>query len=99
MNSDCAFQIGAAHTVCQDYAVAHSGVPAYAILADGCSSSPDTDIGARLLVKAAQTVIDTLARDFAQNPDAALSRYYVAAPAKANMLARCLRLEQECLDA
>ncbi len=99
MNSDCAFRIGAAHAVCQDYAVARSGVPAYAILADGCSSSPDTDIGARLLVKAAQTVITTLTRDFGQDPDAALSHYYTATLAKARALARRLPLERECLDA
>jgi hypothetical protein len=41
--------IGSTHSVCQDYAIAGDG---YVILSDGCSSSPDTDIGARLLVKA-----------------------------------------------
>lgn len=55
MNADSAFVIGATHAVCQDYAVA-SG--AYAILSDGCSTSPDTDIGARLLVKAAERLLN-----------------------------------------
>ena len=66
MNADSAFLIGATHEVCQDYAVAGHGTPderavvsdwqtnPYVILSDGCSSSPDTDIGARLLVKAAE---------------------------------------------
>jgi hypothetical protein len=66
MNADSAFQIGASHAVCQDYSLAGSSPPAvssegfgaqacpYVILSDGCSSSPDTDIGARLLVKAAE---------------------------------------------
>ncbi len=66
MNSDSAFIIGATHEVCQDFAVAgggsvihHGGDTAssggpYVIVSDGCSSSPDTDTGARLLVKAAQ---------------------------------------------
>jgi hypothetical protein len=66
VNADSAFLIGAAHAVCQDYAVAGSGLTAgraadpgpsaapYLILSDGCSSSPDTDVGARLLVKAAE---------------------------------------------
>ena len=49
MNSDSTVNIGSTHAVCQDYVVARSG---YVILSDGCSSSPDTDIGARLLVKA-----------------------------------------------
>src|SRR5215203_2249321 len=52
MNTDCFFNIGATHSVCQDYVVASP----YLILSDGCSSSPDTDIGARLLVKAAERV-------------------------------------------
>ncbi len=71
MNADSAFIIGATHAVCQDYAVAgngwptrpamHSTLPAapYVILSDGCSSSPDTDIGARLLVKAAEQTLLT----------------------------------------
>ena len=69
MNSDSTFLIGATHEVCQDYAVAGDRSPAlsggdsasrpepYVVLSDGCSSSPDTDIGARLLVKAAQHLL------------------------------------------
>jgi hypothetical protein len=66
MNSDSAFLIGSTHEVCQDYAVAGSRLPVedsssqaepYVIISDGCSSSPDTDIGARLLVKAAQRLL------------------------------------------
>jgi len=63
MNADSAFIIGAMHAVCQDYATTgtskrapgpNSTVSPYIILSDGCSSSPNTDIGARLLVKAAE---------------------------------------------
>jgi hypothetical protein len=72
MNADSAFQIGAAHAVCQDYSRAGAVLPTalpqgvatpqpegrpYVILSDGCSSSPDTDIGARLLVKAAEQTL------------------------------------------
>lgn len=70
MNADSAFQIGSTHAVCQDYAVAGDYAAAvsrgevtrascgpYAILSDGCSSSPDTDTGARLLVKAAERLL------------------------------------------
>ena len=72
MNADSAFQIGSAHAVCQDYAAvgdcvaaaptdAVAGAPRrpYAVLSDGCSSSPDTDVGARLLVKAAERLLRT----------------------------------------
>ncbi|HEX8283477.1 MAG TPA: protein phosphatase 2C domain-containing protein [Pyrinomonadaceae bacterium] len=69
MNADSAFQVGSTHAVCQDYAVAGECAadaraggagPAprpYVVLSDGCSSSPDTDIGARLLVKAAERLL------------------------------------------
>jgi hypothetical protein len=55
--TDHIFVMGSTHLVCEDYA--RSGtIPCgdgdeelpFAALADGCSSSPDTDIGARLLV-------------------------------------------------
>jgi len=55
MHADSAYVIGAGHEVCQDYARAagtHNG-EAYAVVSDGCSSSPDTDIGARIWVLAA----------------------------------------------
>jgi len=52
MNSDCAFTIGSTHKVCEDYAVANDSYDmSMIILADGCSGSNDTDIGARILVK------------------------------------------------
>jgi hypothetical protein len=47
--TDAFFTIGKGHEVCQDYAVAGEG---RAMLADGCSSSPNTDVGARLLCHA-----------------------------------------------
>jgi hypothetical protein len=71
MNADSAFLIGTTHAVCQDYAVAgprlsknlssNAGVQSrpYVLVSDGCSSSVDTDIGARLLVKAAERLIVT----------------------------------------
>ena len=57
MNADSYYSIGKSHTVCQDYARAgtfRAGPDgsnfACALLSDGCSSSPDSDIGARLVV-------------------------------------------------
>lgn len=38
----------------------------YVILSDGCSSSPDTDIGARLLVKAAEKLLSEQSSDDAE---------------------------------
>ena len=50
MESDCMYAIGQSHQVCQDYA---SVGPEFAMISDGCSSSPDTDLGARYLASAA----------------------------------------------
>lgn len=64
MNSDCAFVLGKTHPVCQDYAVAASSDGgASVVLADGCSSSADTDIGARLLAKSAERLLPALSLD------------------------------------
>jgi hypothetical protein len=54
VNADWFFAIGKTHDVCEDYAYAE-GSPgaAIAVLSDGCSGSPDTDFGSRLLVRAA----------------------------------------------
>jgi len=55
MNADSAFAIGKRHEVCQDYAKAEvDGEWGKAWVSDGCSSSPDSDIGARLMVLSAR---------------------------------------------
>lgn len=46
MNADAHYLIGHSHKVCQDYALASDDA---IIVCDGCSSSPHTDMGARLL--------------------------------------------------
>ncbi len=58
MNANHHFQIGNTHHVCEDYAT--SGVVkngAYAIVCDGCSSSPDVDFGARALALSAKRTL------------------------------------------
>lgn len=58
MISDSAFYIGKTHHICQDFSgqgirTCHCcgvGMP-FVVISDGCSSSPDTDFGARFLVK------------------------------------------------
>jgi len=96
MNSDCAFAIGKTHRICQDYAVAgtgEEGKSAFVLLADGCSSSPDSDIGVRLLVKAAQCLLPAptaTAADWDAYQDAAIQR--------AARAAQHLDLRPDCLD-
>ena len=50
MNADIFFAIGRTHPVCQDYACL---TPKGVALADGCSQSPHSDFGARLLCRMA----------------------------------------------
>lgn len=94
MHADCAISIGSRHDLCQDYAVTGVQGP-YAILADGCSSSPDTDVGARLLVKclqkslAAATCLD----------EPTLEYLHVAAVECASEHAAALGLDPRALDA
>jgi serine/threonine protein phosphatase PrpC len=62
MNANSTFWIGHDHIVCQDYAIAGAtcnGNIEYAIVCDGCSSSPDVDVGARLLAFSARESILT----------------------------------------
>ena len=63
MKKDCAFTMGVGHAVCEDYATCGCvpntlyGHIHYAIVSDGCSGSQDTDVGARILSRAAINVI------------------------------------------
>lgn len=56
MHADTFFTGGTGHKVCQDYARCGklADEQTYAIVSDGCSSSPDTDFGARVLVLSAE---------------------------------------------
>src|SRR6266496_2217714 len=107
MNADSAFIIGASHTVCQDYAVAghslltqrapdiNSAATPYIILSDGCSSSPDTDIGARLLVKAAEQILLAPLRPLANE----LAEMHKESARRALLWAGIAGLQPQALDA
>jgi len=97
MNADSAFHIGSAHAVCQDYAVAdlcERGRP-YVILSDGCSSSPDTDVGARLLVKAAERLL----RESGGPPARGLAEMHAESARLALSWAGLLGLRPQAVDA
>lgn len=53
MNADSCFHIGKAHKVCQDYALHLNEGTVRGLVCDGCSSSPHTDFGSRLLARSA----------------------------------------------
>ena len=107
MNADSVFIKGATHAVCQDYAVAgdrlpiqpaaetNSQVAPYVILSDGCSSSPDTDIGARLLVKAAEQILLTSGQPSASD----LAAMHKEAARRALVLAELTGVSPQAVDA
>lgn len=61
MHTDSFFHIGKTHDVCQDYT--ENGGD-YAILSDGCSSAPNTNIGSLLLCRAAKMFLEKFAGEY-----------------------------------
>ncbi len=59
ISADSLYIQGSSHTVCQDYTRTGSDneIFSYGILSDGCSGSPDTDIGARFLVLETEKIL------------------------------------------
>ncbi len=56
--SDYFYTIGVTHKVCEDYAVQGSIPSPFIILSDGCSASPNSDIGARILTMTAKQMFE-----------------------------------------
>lgn len=84
MQLDSAFQIGKTHDICEDYALtgtveAENYDNGYAIISDGCSSSSNVDLGARVLSFSAVREIENLYRHkgifiFSFNNDTCITR-------------------------
>jgi hypothetical protein len=88
MNCDCAIYTGKTHAICEDYAKANDS---FVALSDGCSSSPNTDFGSRLLVQSVEKMLlmaGTISLDF-----------YRSIAGHARAISDALGLCPECLDA
>jgi len=58
LHTDWFITTGSTHDICQDYVLTGKyGDYAYGIVADGCSSSPRSEIGAKLLCLSAEALI------------------------------------------
>ena len=88
MNTDCAFYIGTTHEVCQDYALAGKNSIA---VSDGCSGSPRSDIGSRVLSITAMNKMAEL--------DSLLSFDEKECVLLARPAIKMLNIPNECLDA
>ncbi len=100
MNSDSFFAIGSTHDICQDYVANHNhGLKSYVVLADGCSGSKDSDVGARVLVKTHELYIPRVGvMDFNEYARRASGIYsQIIDEAEAN--AKSLELDPMALDA
>lgn len=96
---DCAFRMGKTHLVCQDYAAVTAGEFPCVLLADGCSGSPDTDIGARLLVKMAQRFAPNLTGPCHEEFCFSLKNYHQRVVQAARLQAESLCLSDMAVDA
>ncbi len=97
MKLDSAFQIGKTHDICEDYALVsndESPLP-FAIVSDGCSSSKQTDTGARILTFSAIEQIGQLHQEsqtiYSFNQEICIS--------KARDIAKSLNISNSSLDA
>lgn len=91
MQADHFFRMGSTHSICQDYAFSGSvNENPFAILSDGCSSVDDTDIGARLLVRAAANHIEL---------DIPANIFFDMIVNQAQQAQQALRLNADCLSA
>jgi len=60
MHTDHFMEIGSSHKVCEDYIISGMDPVPHVILSDGCSSSENTDVGARILCYTARRYLNTL---------------------------------------
>lgn len=89
MNTDNIFLIGKSHKICQDYTYSDDKC---IIVADGCSSSENSDIGARILVQCAKEIFKK------QNylPDYKELGYRLIT--QADLIVKTLDININCLD-
>lgn len=96
INIDTHFVIGHSHLVNEDYAIGGVEPSPWMVVADGCSSSPQTDIGSRLLAMAAREyLIGHLAAG--TEPEANELAQYAAL--KAEAASRVIGLPLQSIDA
>ncbi len=99
LNIDTFLTIGSQHSVCEDYVLSGTHQLHYVILSDGCSSSPNTEMGSRILCYLARQYIRYR---FTENPDTFYLDYDEMGKwiiHNAEMTARQLGLPRTCLDA
>lgn len=96
IHTDIFLEIGSQHKICEDYIISGMLPQPYIILADGCSSSNGTEMGARILCHLAKQYLQYRADDLHDLDYKKMGRWIIH---NAEMSARQLGLSISCLDA
>jgi len=88
INQDYYYHIGKNHQFCQDYVTQGEQ---FIVLSDGCSSSPNTDIGARIL--------STIAKKILLSPAPEYQTFGKIVSLEAQKIVELMNLEKTVLDA
>lgn len=92
LHIDSFMTCGKSHHVCEDYAISDEYPVPNLIISDGCSSSFNTDVGARILVHAAKKELAAVPLKL----DHSFGEYVLRS---ASGIQRMLGIDQSCLDA
>jgi hypothetical protein len=97
INTDNFHYKGTSHIFCQDYSISGLEPIPYAIVTDGCSSSENSDIGAAILARSAQKILNffytcEIEDDFAKCLGLSIIM-------QADIIRKDLGLNKNCLDA
>jgi hypothetical protein len=95
--ADSHYAIGKSHLYCEDYALEGQRPAPFLIVSDGCSSSPHSDTGARLIAQAAREYLQGHLAQRQDAPDYREMGLYVAL--KAQAAARVIGVAESALDA
>lgn len=96
ISTDIFLEIGSQHKVCEDYIIKGHNPEPYIILADGCSSSDNTEMGARILCHLAKKYLQYRSEDLHDLDYRKMGQWIIH---NAEMVARQLGLKVSCLDA
>lgn len=95
-STDAYYKNGTLHPICEDY-VLHGTEPVpYVILADGCSSSENTEFGARVLAFQARKYLHVWESTLGMLTEDHMARYIIHG---AENFVQSLGLDRSCLDA
>jgi len=96
LNTDIFLKIGDSHKVCEDYIIQGSTPVPFIILSDGCSSSNNTEMGARILCHLAKQYLQYRGDNLYDIDYHKMGNWIIH---NAELTARQLGLKISCLDA